>query len=103
MPDMRLQGRDAEQIAHFLLQKTRVPGALRYTLYRGQVWEGLEGEAVVAERGGQGGDFALSSLGRVEQHTAVRYEGWLKVEIAGTYRFFVTLNGGSLEIVAKRW
>jgi cytochrome c553 len=101
MPDMQLQGRDAEQIAHFLLQKTRVPGALRYTLYRGQVWEGLEGEEVVAERGGQVADFSLTSLGRVEQHTAVVYEGWLKMEIKGTYRFFVTLNGGSLEIGGK--
>ena len=101
MPDMRLQGRDAERIAHFLLQNTRMPGALRYTLYRGQVWEGLDGEEVKAERGGHVADFALTSLGRVDQHTAIRYEGWLNVEIEGAYRFFLTLNGGSLEIGGK--
>ena len=98
MPDMRLQGRDAESIAHFLLQKTRVPGALRYTLYRGQVWEGLEGDGVAAARGGQVEDFALSSLGRVERHTAVRYEGWLNVAAHGTHKFFLTMNGGSLVV-----
>ena len=37
MPDMRLGGQDGERIAHYLLQNTRVPGSLRYTLYRGEV------------------------------------------------------------------
>ena len=101
MPDMRLQGRDAENIAHFLLQKARVPGALRFTLYRGQVWEGLDGDEVTAERGGQVADFALTSLGRVEQHTAVRYEGWLNVAAKGTHQFFLTMNGGSLVVDGK--
>lgn len=98
MPNLQLQGRDAERIAHFLLQKTEVPGPLRYTLYRGQVWEGLDSENVVAERGGQVSDFSLDSLGKVEQHTAIRYEGWLSIEIGGSYRFLVTMNGGTLQV-----
>ena len=101
MPNMQLQGRDAERIAHFLLQKTSVPGALRFTLYRGQVWEGLDGETVTAERGGQVPDFALESLGRVEQHSAVRYEGWLNVAAKGAHKFFLTMNGGSLVVDGK--
>lgn len=98
MPDLRLEGRDAERIAHFLLQNTRVPGGLRYTLYRGDVWGGLQGENVAAERGGQVADFALASLGRVDQHSAVRYEGWLNVAAAGRHRFFLTMNGGTLVV-----
>ncbi len=101
MPNMQLQGRDAERIAHFLLQKTRVPGALRFTLYRGQVWEGLKGEDVKAERGGQVADLNLASLGRVEQHTAVTYEGWLNVRTKGKHQFFLTMNGGSLMVDGK--
>ncbi|MCP5556749.1 MAG: c-type cytochrome [Verrucomicrobiaceae bacterium] len=101
MPDMRLQGRDVERIAHFLLQHTRVPGALRYTLYRGNVWEGMAGENVAAERGGQVADFALASLGRVEQHTAVRYEGRLLVKSKGTHTFHLTMNGGTLKVDGK--
>ena len=98
MPDLRLSGRELERIAHYLLQDTRVPGHLNYTLYRGDVWEGLASDKVTAERAGQVKDFDPVHFGKLPQHTALVYEGWLKVEIAGTYRFFLTLNGGSLEI-----
>lgn len=96
MPDLRLAGREAEQMAHYLLQQTRVPGGLRYTLYRGQVWEGLESEAVTAERGGQVEDFDPARLGKLPQHTAVVYESWLRAPTKGSYQFFLTMNGGSL-------
>ena len=96
MPDMRLNGQDMERIAHFLLQDTRVPGALSYTFYRGQVWEGLESAEVKAERAGQVNDFTLESLGKPQHHTAIRYEGWLNIANAGRYSFFLTMNGGSL-------
>ena len=103
MPDMRLSGEDVERIAHFLLQDTRVPGALSYTLYRGDVWDGLGSEKVRAERAGHVDDFALESLrtGKLLQHTAIRYDGWLNVGTAGRYRFFATMNGGSLLIDGK--
>jgi mono/diheme cytochrome c family protein len=96
MPDLRLQGREPERIAHYLLQKTRVPGVLRYTLYRGDVWEGLGGEKVVPERSGHVKEFTLESLGKPSQHTAIRYEGWLRVETAGPHTFHLRANGGSL-------
>lgn len=98
MPDMRLSPQDVERIAHYLLQRTQVPGALAYTLYRGQVWEGLNSEEVRAERAGQVRDFSLKSLGEVGHHTAIRYEGWMKIATRGKYRFFLTMNGGSLTV-----
>ena len=98
MPDLRLSPQDADRITHHLLQRTRVPGALAYTLYRGHVWEGLASEEVRAERAGQVRDFALKSLGEVGHHTAVRYEGWMKVATRGRYRFFLTMNGGDLTV-----
>ena len=98
MPDLRLSPQDAERIAHYLLQRTRVPGALAYTLYRGQVWEGLNSEEVRAERAGQVRDFSLKSLGEVRHHTAIRYEGWMKFATRGKYRFFLKMNGGSLMV-----
>lgn len=101
MPDLRLPQRELERIAHYLLKDTRVPGHLSYTLYRGDVWEGLESDKVTAERAGHVKDFDPAHFGKLSQHTALRYEGWLKVEIAGSYRFFLTLNGGSLEIGGK--
>lgn len=98
MPDMRLQGQDAARIAHFLLKDTKVPGHLAYTLYRGNVWEGLESEKVTAEKAGHVDDFSLNHLGNLGRHAAVRYEGWLKVEEEGIYQFFLTMNGGSLMV-----
>ena len=102
MPDMHLQGQDLERIAHYLLRDTRVPGPLGYTLYRGQVWEGLESENVKAERAGHVKDFDLKSLGAVQHHTAIKYEGWLNIPRAGHYTFFLQMNGGSLDLDGKQ-
>jgi len=101
MPDMRLQGQDLERIAHYLLRATRVPGNLAYTLYRGQVWEGLESDEVKAERAGHVSDFAVESLGKLQPHTAIRFEGWLNISHAGRYSFFLQMNGGSLRVDGK--
>ncbi len=104
MPDMRLASQDVERIAHFLLQNTRVPGSLGYTLYRGEVWEGLESEKVTAERAGQVNDFALESLGmgKIPQHTALKYDGWVNIAHAGRHTFFLRMNGGSLLVDGKQ-
>jgi mono/diheme cytochrome c family protein len=102
MPDLRLNGHDIERIAHFLLQDTRVPGTLGYTLYRGQVWEGLESDKVKAERAGYVKDFALASLGNIGHHTAIQYDGWMNIANPGRHRFYLTMNGGSLLIDGKQ-
>lgn len=102
MPDLRLAGQDIERIAHYLLRETRVPGALGYTLYGGQVWEGLESEEVKPERAGQVKDFALASLGGVHHHTAIQYEGWINIATSGPHKFFLKMNGGSLQVDGKR-
>jgi mono/diheme cytochrome c family protein len=101
MPDMKLQGKDIERIAHFLLQDTKVPGALAYTLYRGKVYEGLESDKVNAERAGHVADLSLGSLGKIQQHTAIKYEGWINLPAKGSYKFFTTMNGGSLSVDGK--
>ena len=98
MPDLRLSPRDVERISHYLLKRTRVPGALAYTLYRGQVWEGLTSDEVHAERAGHVRDFSPKSLEGIEHHTAIRYEGWMNISTPGTYRFFLKMNGGSLTV-----
>jgi len=102
MPDLRLGHLDVERITHYLLKSTRVPGALAYTLYRGQVWEGLDSEDVVAERAGQVRDFALKSLGEVGHHTAIQYDGWIHIPGPGRYRFHLRMNGGSLVVDGRQ-
>jgi mono/diheme cytochrome c family protein len=99
MPDLRLPGQEIERITHYLLQKTKVPGHLAYTTWRGNVWEGLEGD-VQAEKAGQVDDFSLEPL-NVQHHTAVRYNGFLRIEAAGDYTFYLEMNGGNLELNGK--
>ena len=102
MPDLRLSGQELERIAHYLLQDTRVPGSLAYTLYRGQVWEGLGSENVKAERAGHVNDFAVESLGKLQHHTAIQYEGWINIANQGRYTFLLKMNGGSLVVDGKQ-
>ena len=96
MPDLRLPGRELECIAHYLLRETRVPGHLNFTMYRGQVWEGIGHEAVEPERAGQTADFSLSNLERIHHHMAVRFEGWVDLPAAGEYTFYLKANGANL-------
>lgn len=97
MPDLRLPGQELDRIAHYLLRKTQVPGHLAFTTWRGNVWEGLEGD-VRKERAGQVTDFSLESLGRVHHQTAIRYEGFLRSEKGGAHTFYLEMNGGHLRI-----
>lgn len=101
MPDLRLQGRDVDCIAHYLLRDTRVPGHLKYTTYRGKVWRGLNGDEVEPERSGQVEDFSTARFGKLPHHTAIRYEGWLNIAQAGRHTFFLSMNGGSLRLDGK--
>lgn len=98
MPDLQLPRQEVERIAHYLLQGTRVPGRLSYTLYQGKVWEGIDGENVRAERAGHVEGFGAGSLAKPAHHSAVVYEGWLRVTNGGRHTFHLTANGGSLEL-----
>ncbi len=98
MPDLSLANQDLERIAHYLLQDTRVPGPLAYTLYSGKIREGLASDKVTAERAGQVKDFALESLGKLPHHSGIKYEGWINIAHQGPYKFHLTMNGGSLAI-----
>ncbi len=101
MPDLRLSGQDLESIAHYLLRETRVPGALAYTMYRGEVWEGLDSEKVEPERAGQVRDFSLESIGKIHHHAAIKYEGFVNIAQSGRYTFYLQMNGGSLLVDGK--
>lgn len=101
MPDMRLQGREMEGIAHYLLRDTRVPGHLAFTIYRGEVWRGIGSAEVEPERADYVEDFSLANFGKLHHHAAVKYDGWLKIAKPGRYTFYLTMNGGSLHLDGK--
>ncbi|MGY8767181.1 MAG: c-type cytochrome [Pirellulales bacterium] len=97
MPNMKLSRQDATRIANYLLQKTKVPGHLQYTLIKGRVWEGLEVN-VERERSGQVQDFALDNIPQLQGNSALIYEGYLNVASQGEYSFYLEVNGGELWI-----
>jgi len=104
MPDLGLPSQDLDRITHYLLQKTRVPGHLAYTTWRGKVWEGLAGD-VQPDKAGQVNDFSLTPFeggnANVPHHTAIRFNGFLKIEKPGDYTFHLEMNGGSLLLNGK--
>jgi cytochrome c553 len=104
MPDLRIPGQDLDRITHYLLKNTRIPGHLAYTTWRGKVWEGLKGD-VEPEKAGQTNDLSLTPFqggnGKVPQHTAIRFNGFLRINTPGTYTFHLEMNGGSLLLNEK--
>ena len=101
MPNMMLSAREAEQIANYLLEKTEVPGHLHYTLIKGRVWEGLEVN-VTQEKSGHVDDFDLADVKGLSGNSALIYEGYLKIDAAGEYAFFLEMNGGELWLGGER-
>jgi mono/diheme cytochrome c family protein len=43
-------------------------------------------------------DFALANFGKIRGQFALKYEGWINVTDAGDHTFYLTMNGGSLNI-----
>ena len=97
MPDLRLQRRDVERIANYLLSKTKVPGHLHYTLLKGRVAEGLDVN-VEKVKAGHVNDFKPDSLAKLQHNSAVIYEGYYKPSTPGDFTFFLEMNGGELLI-----
>jgi cytochrome c553 len=100
MPDMRLQGRQYDDIANYLLKNTRTPGHLKYVLYQGKVWEGLDIN-VEKRKAGHANDFGLAQFGNLAHNSCIIFDGYLNATQAGEYTFFVELNGGDLHVNGK--
>lgn len=101
MPKLVLPQKEISDIAEYLLQETKVPGNLRYTLYQGSVVEGLKSDGIQPIKSGHIEDFNLERMGKIRGEYAIEYEGWLNVTDAGEHKFFVKMNGGSLSIGGK--
>ncbi|MFT5128086.1 MAG: mono/diheme cytochrome c family protein [Rhodothermales bacterium] len=100
MPDMRLNPTEASRIANYLLAKTRVPGQLNYSIWQGKVWEGLDIN-VEKKHAGHVAAFDLALLGKPGNNSAIKFDGFLKTDVAGEYQFFLEMNGGSLQVNGK--
>jgi len=98
MPKLNLPNNEINNIAEYLVRDTKMPGNLKYTLYRGSVAEGLESDGIKPEKGGHMKDFALANFGKIRGKFALEYEGWLNVTHPGEHTFYLKMNGGLLNI-----
>lgn len=92
-----LDGKEARNVAHYLLQGTSVaalPGHIPYKFYEGS-WNELPDFTKLKPRDtGMAPDFDVSVALRGDNF-GLRFEGWFKADRAGEYRFFLTSDDGS--------
>jgi mono/diheme cytochrome c family protein len=96
MPSL-LDAKEARAVANYLLQGIpyKTPAAnLAYTYYEGE-WDRLPDFSKLTPRAkGTAGGFDLS-LARRHNNVAMKFEGYLRVEREGDYRFHLTSDDGS--------
>jgi len=96
MPGL-LDGEEARQVAHYLLQGTvfaALPPNMTYAYYEGD-WEMLpEFEQLKPIATGQVGGFDLSVARRIN-NMAMRFEGYLRIDHEDDYRFHLMSDDGS--------
>ena len=102
MPDLRLSHWEALDIAHYLLSQTRVSGALRYTLFRGDMHEGLDRLPGKEQAAGIAAGLLLTPFADEQDDYAVVFDGFLEIAKAGTYTFALKCaDAGRLSVAGK--
>lgn len=104
MPSLNLDDRQAQEIAHYLLADAvptpRAPN-MRYALYRGN-WDRVpDFDALQPE---QTGECAALDLGVADsdREFGIRFDGFLRIEREGEYRFHLGSDDGSLLYIDGR-
>ena len=92
MPRFRLSPNESYRLANYLVQETRVPGALQYTLFLGDMEEGPEGLPGKEHRAGLADGFDLQAFAEYREDFAVRFVGHLRVDTPGRYTFLLEAN-----------
>ena len=102
MPDLRLSHWEALDIAHYLLRQTRVSGALRYTLFRGDMHEGFDRLPGKEHAAGIAAGFSLTPFADDQDDYAVVFDGFLEIPQSGTYTFALKCaEAGRLSLAGK--
>ena len=102
MPAMQLTDGEAADIAHYLLRETKVPATLEVAQYRGRTRSLEDFETAELARTGPATNLTLEAMGR-DRGYALRFTGWLRVEEAGEYTFFLTATGASRLSIRGQW
>lgn len=94
MPHMNLIGREASDIAHYLLRDTYIAAPLQYELFHGRRRNLKDqGQLELAKTGNASG-FDLEFPHRNSNYT-VRLSGFLLIDVAGDYTFHLSADDGA--------
>jgi mono/diheme cytochrome c family protein len=101
MPSMRLTDAEATDIAQYLLRQTRVPATLELAVYRGEIHslEDIDTAELFRTRPVDG--FVLDP--GVRNRSAQRFSGWMHVEAAGHYTFYLAAAGSARLSINGEW
>lgn len=102
MPAMGLSEREALDLAHYLLRKTKVSAPLMLEVRHGRMSSFDEIEAATLVSTGSQDGFTLDVPG-LDRRTALHFSGWIHVEVAGDYTFFVKAVGACRLAIDGEW
>lgn len=93
MPQLNLTHEESRDIACFLLRDLKIPASLTYQYYEGN-WDSLpEFDKLPVKASGEATSFDVNL--RSDNHFAIRFQGTIRVEKAGSYRFALSSDDGS--------
>ncbi|HWB08739.1 MAG TPA: family 16 glycoside hydrolase [Pirellulales bacterium] len=98
MPSLNLNNDEARDLAHYLIGDVDVQprvANLRFAAYEGAWEESPDFSKLTPIKTGQAAGFDLTVAGR-ENNFGVRFEGYLKIDREGAYRFHLGSDDGSL-------
>ncbi|MEC9094557.1 MAG: PA14 domain-containing protein, partial [Planctomycetota bacterium] len=95
MPDLNLNNREASDIAHYLLRKTRIQGALQYRLYYGRRRNLADPKPIELHRGGIIQNLNLNQIPKRLTDFTVELEGYLAIPKTGAYEFRISADDGA--------
>jgi mono/diheme cytochrome c family protein len=102
MPSMRLSDAEAADLAHYLLRKTRVPGAVELAIFRGRIASLEDVDNAELARTQPANGFLLDAS-LAERRAAFRFTSWVKIGQAGDYTFYLTASSASRFALDDRW
>ena len=102
MPSLRLTDGEATDIAHYLLRETRVPATLERIRFEGRIRSLDDFDTATWSRTEPVHGFQLDPAPR-ERGGPQRFRGWIRIEQAGEFRFFLKANGASRLSIDDDW
>ena len=102
MPSMGLTDGEAFDVAHYLLRETKIFSPLEVAVYRTRIRSLEEIDSAEVTSTTPMKDFSMNVMG-ASGRLVLRFSGWLRVDQAGDYNFFLNADGSSRISLDGKW